>query len=340
MVLRLRLSKHTPANCKSSEILFSKPSDSAFLRSQALKLLFDIAARSLRELVFEHEMDFSADALEAWDAYKQKSRAVTRLRIPLPEYNSLLAKQMRYSSSLAVLGRILCDQIFQPVYSSTENDWIMESLRTMTENNETEKEHHLRSILLKISPEEQVSVGRQRAKAAYKHAQGILSLIVAEDRVELLHEKLLKVCEEALKIWFTLQKSQEHVVADIDIGTEEDWTPLDLPGYQQSKNSGNTSTPGKAKKNPGRSASSPRTTEAIQRDEDIGPAVWPVFTAEDEVLCRGYYLKFQHIQEAKREQRETEDTALSESFRRPSRSNTGSISKKTNAFSFLSKGGS
>lgn len=309
----------------------------------SVKRLDDIL-KSAHDLAVTHfNIDLSKGTLDNQDAW-EALRAV--VRHPVPSTNTFSAKRMRGAAFLAVLGKELSQNVFQPTWFVFGDPFLMWNLA----NSDPAREAHLRSVLLAAQTDQQHSIGQQ----CVHKVLGYVQFLVAEEKRQAFKLGLEKVCREACEHWSHLQRLQKVCLPDRLVDVAEDWSVFPWPtdqlqaskGSQVNGNAVNGSAPksnGQGKQVNGKShgslPSSPATPEApVSSVEDVIHAVWPYFLSDSQtVLKKGWCLTKAQIGEA-----ESEDPATHRGTRRHQRGRAPSVNRNSTGthMSFLAAGSS
>lgn len=164
--------------------------------------MFSTASKLLKEVVFQHEIDFTSISSADW-AHLKRDLALSSHEIPFPGSNSLVAKQMRFAAALRFLGQTLCNYVFRPIYLSSSDDWVSKELRSLSDD-ESPRERHIRSMLLSLGPHEQIRVSSANIKLAHETTLSTLDLVVPGESKSRLDKVLSKVFNDALEVWAQL----------------------------------------------------------------------------------------------------------------------------------------
>ncbi|EGY17133.1 hypothetical protein VD0002_g3410 [Verticillium dahliae] len=193
----------------------------AFNREEAITKLRTISELS-RSLAVAHVGIDLDDAVlsdpENWTGLKTQDEK-KNLSIPLPRSNTPAAKLMRVASFLAVLSRQLELYIFQPTYFMTESSELSGLILDMKDKQQAS---HLRSVLLRASPDEHGEAQARRAvDGVYKCVKPLLR---QRDSLS-FRASLEKVCREISEMWETFQRYTLLVTADLEFHPDypDDW---------------------------------------------------------------------------------------------------------------------
>ncbi|KAG7146592.1 hypothetical protein HYQ46_004609 [Verticillium longisporum] len=193
----------------------------AFNREEATTKLRTISELS-RSLAVAHVGIDLDDAVlsdpENWTGLKTQDEE-KNLNIPLPRSNTPAAKLMRVASFLAVLSRQLELYIFQPTYFMTESNELSDLILDMKDK---KRASHLRSVLLRASPDEHGEAQSKRVvDGVYKCVKPLLR---QRDSLS-FRASLEKVCREISEMWETFQRYTLLVTADLEFHPDypDDW---------------------------------------------------------------------------------------------------------------------
>ncbi|KAL5340245.1 hypothetical protein BJX70DRAFT_407541 [Aspergillus crustosus] len=165
-----------------------------------------------------------------WDTFKRQSNLAVEHHVPLPQSNSLAAKQMRLAIFLAILAREVDKQIFQPTYIVPEDAGIRDILANLAAS-DNERESFCRSILLSINPEVQNTALLSRIQAVIRNASSYLYGMLPDDQFDQLRASIGKIVERAVSVWNPLQRSLQRYEPDFEpLKWGDDLcSPLDFP---------------------------------------------------------------------------------------------------------------
>ncbi|KAI8945584.1 hypothetical protein F4801DRAFT_122972 [Xylaria longipes] len=223
-----------------------------------------------------------------------------RVRIPFPNSNSIAAKKARIAAFLASLGSRLADLIFLPYYIEPDDDegeqHGLDAITVLLSNlshNDPQRELHLRSVLLAISPSEQKNIACERAEIIADEVFDILGNLLSENQQPKFDHDVRKLCQLAVESWDTLRPLKEKVepFTQTDEDTEKYWLPAELDGGSQSKKPVN----GK----PNGLVSKPSLHSLKSANKVI--LVWPGFSYGSEVLKQGFMLLDSQVKSAEEE---------------------------------------
>lgn len=263
-----------------------------------------------------------------WQALEGHIRVV-RI-VPIPKSNTPIAKHMRMSATLAVIGSVLEETIFQPTYIYPDFAPLRDTMRTLAANDEMHS-LFLRSVLLKLQRLDGTIQSDKEAiiAAAVKQVKQVLAPIFTGQESELqeLREALTKFFKFACQVGYELQRLNRRVNILYDDrhlmceGDEYKTIPFhnlphdlvfhtdDSEDYEAAREADMLATP-----RPGhrRAASSNCFTKLI----------WPSFYLSDkdcsELVSAGYIIKDRYIKKAQEEMKEAPLTGSVPSLRRQS----------------------
>ncbi|KAJ3565266.1 hypothetical protein NPX13_g7567 [Xylaria arbuscula] len=274
---------------------------------------------------------FTADLSEEILADTHIFEGIRReVRLPLHPSNSIPAKKVRIAAFLASLGTRLADEIFIPFYLLPDEDQhLPEGIDTITvmlsnlSQSDPKRELHLRSVLLAISPEEQIKVANERANQIATDLHFYLGHLVSEDQRENFRQDLLQVCRLAVVSWDTLRPLKEKVEPFTEAEEESSkyWLPAELDGSSQARKAQANGQPNGLGSKP--SLHSLKSAKGIK-------LVWPGFSYGNEVLKQGFMLLDSQVERASEEAPSKRSTRAMQraSAGSPVLSNRRSITKK------------
>ncbi|TGJ87784.1 hypothetical protein E0Z10_g901 [Xylaria hypoxylon] len=224
--------------------------------------------------------------------------------IPLPASNSISAKKVRVAAFLRSLGSQLAHQIFLPFYMShggNQNpsagiDAITLLLSNLSET-DPKRELHLRSVLLAISPEEQMRLANQKADGIADDICTNLGDLVSIGQQSNCFRDVQTLCRLAVKSWDTLRPLKEKIepFMETDEDTEKYWLPAELDvGSMNKKPQANGTQNGLGSK---------PSLHSLKSAKKV-ILVWPGFSYGSDVLKQGFMLLDSQVERAKEEAKE------------------------------------
>ncbi|KAI8628971.1 hypothetical protein F5Y19DRAFT_103426 [Xylariaceae sp. FL1651] len=226
--------------------------------------------------------------------------------IPMPASNSTPAKKARIAACMAALGSRMAERIFVPFYiipngklERPRDD--IDDIVTMLSNlstNDPKRELHIRSILLAISPEQQMKVAYARAAEIACEVVDELGILLRPEQHESFENDLHGLCRLAVESWSSLRSLKEKIEPfnTTTEYTEQDWTPAELNlGTLQlanGKQNGDNHANGLTIKSSMHSLKSSKTLAFV----------WPGFALGSDLLKHGSMLLESQVKAAEEEQ--------------------------------------
>ncbi|KAL1845424.1 hypothetical protein Plec18170_009780 [Paecilomyces lecythidis] len=147
--------------------------------------------------------------------------------VPLPESNTLAAKQMRLVIVSALLAREINDKMFQPVYLS-ENENGFRDLLCNLAMTDHKKESFLRGMLLAIDPQGQATQEEKNRKMVMEIVGLRLKDLFPQPRFLEIQKSLKAILKQAAEIWGLIQRCRQRYEPDFEPSRWDDfqWVPL------------------------------------------------------------------------------------------------------------------
>ncbi|KAL3417330.1 MEI5 protein [Phlyctema vagabunda] len=154
--------------------------------------------------------------------------------IPLPQSNSLAAKQMRIATLLATFGGLITEHIFQPIYIMEDKDG-RDEVRTLLvrlARTNSKKESLCRALLLSLFPDDQARNCTKAMEHVTRDVSGRIRPLVSEAQYDNFKLDVKKVVRMAYEAWYLLQASREKFEPFFQkVPYEEfEWKPLNFEG--------------------------------------------------------------------------------------------------------------
>jgi hypothetical protein len=127
---------------------------------------------------------------------------------------------MRLAVMLGILSREIDKEIFQPSYFPSETGHFRMSLNKLA-NNDNEKEHFYRSVLLSIDRDGQEAELQSRAKSVVQKVSHDLYELLSTAQYGELKEKIKNVVDRAIEVWRPIQHATKRYETEFN---PVDWT--------------------------------------------------------------------------------------------------------------------
>jgi len=161
----------------------------------------------------------------AWDRLRTPKHF--QHNVPLPQTNSVPAKQMRIAVILAILARSLDRYFFHPTYICEEDCKVRSVLLRQAVHN-SKKESFCRALLLSMFPEEQETTRGQRMESVIDDVMWAVKELLTPAKVESFQSELKAFVEDAGNTWKTMQHIRERFEPSFDLVRVEgyEWQTL------------------------------------------------------------------------------------------------------------------
>ncbi|EXU95298.1 hypothetical protein X797_011625 [Metarhizium robertsii] len=273
----------------------------------------------------------------AWETIR--NNPLTLHVTPLCASNSLAARRMRVAAGLAAYGKALDGYIFKPVYMTSQNDEIDQTLNALWTKNASHA-FYVRAVLLSVLPETQEKKKNERVNEVVKQVYDAVGSFVNSERKEEFKSKLEDLCNRTCDGWMQIQHLEERVRPSFSPNYINVWKPL--PGSSSSRRTETTTSTPSPASSTAASTSQKKPEEGQPRRQEVGKVIWPSFLyqypedPDEDLLHHGYVLTDAQTAEAEKE---------GESSRRLARRNTRNneqigTKKRRDSGIFLPKGGS
>ncbi|KAK1758904.1 hypothetical protein QBC47DRAFT_436217 [Echria macrotheca] len=160
----------------------------------------------------------------------------TSLQIPLPQSNSPAAKGMRISAVLAVLSRALHRHLFRPVYllDADADDEPLVRLLRLLEDDDPQREAHMRATLLSMMPDRQMAQGARRVKTVVREVSWLVQHLLGALQFEAFCVGLEAACRLACEQWMRIQLAALKIEPYFGPPYDDfDWQVLELPEFTE-----------------------------------------------------------------------------------------------------------
>lgn len=202
-------------------------------------------------------------------------------RIPLPQNNSHVAKQMRVAVVLGALARLITTFLFQPTYVLDEGSGLRQLLWNQARIDPS-KETYTRGILLSMKHDDQDERNQEKVDfivGDLEKVVGIDILLAAQDDLERFGEKLENHLVRFQKVWQYIQSGRQKLESSFDTyasATKHPWYIVELPAAEDSQ----------------KCPSTPRMANDAQDDMIIVPQILQIQTdGSPEPVTRGWVLQ-------------------------------------------------
>lgn len=158
----------------------------------------------------------------------------TQLQIPLPQSNSPAAKGMRISAVLSVLSRAMHKHLFRPVYLLDDDDENLVRFLRALEDEDPEREAHIRATLLAAMPERQLEQGARRVKTVVREVSWLVQHLLSALQFEAFCAGLEAACKLACEQWMRIQVANMKIEPYFGPPYDDfDWQVLELPEFAE-----------------------------------------------------------------------------------------------------------
>ncbi|CZR66098.1 uncharacterized protein PAC_15999 [Phialocephala subalpina] len=198
-----------------------------------IKQLDEVWEASCRVVASLFKEDLAEERLKDESAWKdfRESRYLERA-IPLPQSNSLAAKQMRIVALLAILARSITQHVFKPTYilgDKDERDEIRSLLVRLADIN-SKKESFCRALLLSIFPEDQATNGTKAMERVVREVSKCVRNLVSDAQYESFRSSVDNIVHKASGAWRLVQSTRDKFEPYFDLKhyVDFEWQPLNL----------------------------------------------------------------------------------------------------------------
>ena len=160
--------------------------------------------------------------LRAWLPFKQSPQV--DYSTPLPETNSLEAKQMRSMVVLAILAKSLAEHIFTPTYLIQNDKELRSVLLNMAHG---QQKDFLRGLLLNLFEDDQQAVKTKKISTVVREVVDPVHSLLGLDAAQKFSSDLLHIVQRAADVWWEIQRQRSHFEADRNHQVDEwEWHSL------------------------------------------------------------------------------------------------------------------
>lgn len=142
--------------------------------------------------------------------------------VPIPHSNSIPAKYMRTAAVLAVLAHSLYRYIFTPAYIIKEDSELHE-VPVYKDDADIKKERLCRGLLLSMFDSEQKEYAEERIDKVMIDVRSAVQALVTSEVADSFEGALLPVVQDALEVWWNIQRNKERFESVVRLGLLEDW---------------------------------------------------------------------------------------------------------------------
>ncbi|RYP47649.1 hypothetical protein DL768_006302 [Monosporascus sp. mg162] len=130
--------------------------------------------------------------------------------LPLPASNTPDAKHMRIAACIAALGSRFFQLIFVPVYQQSDTGELSDLLSNLA-TADTRRETYLRSILLGVLPEEQISIRNQRTAEIVDDVCTGIGCLLEDQKKAAFRVRVEEACKVAAECWQNIRFMETKV---------------------------------------------------------------------------------------------------------------------------------
>jgi hypothetical protein len=140
-----------------------------------------------------------------------------------------VAKQLRFTVTLALLAREINKYIFQPTYILSEGSHIRELLVDMAKKN-SKRESFCRGMLLSTNPDAETKNLQGKIKKVVENVASYYNGLLPDTQLQEFRQSLTAVVQKAAEFWKTVRYTEKKYEPDFDPieGDDFDWEPLPL----------------------------------------------------------------------------------------------------------------
>ncbi len=189
---------------------------------------------------------------------------------------------MRVIAGLMVCGKALYDHVFRPAHITTSDDVELDEVLDRLAGTSPRQEVYLRSVLLKVLPEEQQRNRESGLELAMKEIAAAVGRWSRD--ADLFHVGLRSVCEKASESWQMALHVEDRITANLSFEVGGDWKQLPtehVAGPVRPGSSGPSRAQARSQKKQqqqtGPTAS--RTEPGTLTRNKVAVVVWPAFLA-------------------------------------------------------------
>ena len=225
-----------------------------------------------------------------WSGFKDEEKLGGK--IPIPQSNTIDAKNMRVAAILAVLARSVDRNIFQPTYHLDFDSGLRELFVQQATKN-SRRELWCRALLLSMFPQYQEAVATQRCAAVVHEVMSVVQGLLPGEQIDRFRIRLNQFTESAIDIWKRIQRVKEKLESDFDVTVYKEmrWQTLKLDGGTASNSEG-------------------AEVSNIEDISEVRLVVFPRLYVLDDTktvpVTTGVVLKKSHCERAQREMDETQ----------------------------------
>ena len=204
----------------------------------------------------------------AWEAIR--NNPLTLHVTPLCASNSLAARRMRVAAGLAAYGKALDGYIFKPVYMTSQNGEIDQTLNAIWTKNASHA-FYVRAVLLSVLPETQEKKKNERVNEVVKQVYDAVGSFVNSKRKEEFKSKLEDLCNRTCDGWMQIQHLEERVRPSFSPNYINVWKPL--PGSSSSRRTETTTSTPSPASSTAASTSQKKLEEGQPRRQEVGKVI-------------------------------------------------------------------
>jgi hypothetical protein len=172
-----------------------------------------------------------------WSGFKDEE--MLGGKIPIPQSNTIDAKNMRVAAVLAILARSVDRNIFQPIYHLDSNSGLRELFVQEAVNN-SRRESWCRAFLLPMFPQYQERVVAERCARVVHEVMSVVQGLLPGEQIDLFRISLKQFTETTINAWQRIQRMKEKLKSDFDMTVYKEmrWQTLKLDGGTVSNSEG------------------------------------------------------------------------------------------------------
>jgi hypothetical protein len=232
--------------------------------------MFEGAYRLMRKWLHRDLEDSCLANRQVWKAISNHPSIPGDL--PLPNTNSLSAKNMRVAAGLLVFARSVARRILRPAYLLQDGG--IDSVLPALAEHDAYQEAYLRAALLKVFPDRQSQVREDGIRTAVHEVVDTVAGWIHQPEIQGFRSDLEVVANKIADSWSRVQVLEENIKPCFKRGHLRAWKPLPAPPTTRpadppTAQSQHKPTKGQTKQEP---ASQPR-----QADEAVDISIWPAF---------------------------------------------------------------
>jgi hypothetical protein len=232
--------------------------------------MFDGVYRLMRKWFHRNLEDSCLANRQVWKAIN--NHPLIPGELPLPNTNSLSAKDMRVAAGLLVFARSVARRILRPTYLLQDGG--IDSVLPALAEHDAYQEAYLRAALLKVLPDRQSQVREVGIRMAVQEVLDAVAGWIPEAEIQEFRSNLEEVAHNIADSWSRVQVLEENIKPSFKRGQLQAWKPLPAQPTMRPANPAAAQSQHKSARPQTKQEPAGTTRQA---DEAVDVSIWPAF---------------------------------------------------------------